>query len=391
MSDFSRLFNMTDSNRQGLGDIARYVNESGNLVTDPAIQATKNGQKTDGSLASTLVPSGMNGGLIDVANSKKYRWTLSQADLTGEVPYVRLIEYKCNESVLTKQMSFYAHMGLFGDNSEILDVYKGVFPKDNPTDFSYWFPYFSPTAYELSTPEWAQLDSIGSSINSIAGGATTAATAMGKIGAAAKMEIASMAGNAIADIYKLGKQATNAIANVFDRPRVFHGHNSRSITISFPLYNTVSEDDYNNNRSLIYLLMSQNLFNKRDYITGVPPVFYDIWIPGQYYCYAASMTNINVENLGNQRMIYNVIVPDAYYVTLTLTEMVMPSKNQFEAVVNGAASKFVNSATVAMDKLFEEAKNNQVSQAREELTKAVDKPNPQPSPSSKQPDPNASK
>lgn len=129
-----------------------------------------------------------------------------------------------------------------------------------------------------------------------------------------------------------------------DRPKIFAGHNERQVTISFPLYNTFSENDWPQNRDLIYILMSQNLYNKRNLITGMPPVFYDIYVPGQYYCYAASMTNVVVKNLGNTRLMENgaFIVPDAYQITLTLTELTMPSKNQFEAVTSGAAEKQVN-------------------------------------------------
>jgi hypothetical protein len=58
------------------------------------------------------------------------------------------------------------------------------------------------------------------------------------------------------------------------------------------------------------------------------------------------MTNIVAKNLGNVRMINGYVVPDAYQVTLTLSEMVMPSKNQLFAASEGEARSFVNSTTV---------------------------------------------
>lgn len=334
--------------------IARFNNESGAaLVSDKNKATYENNEKTDGSLASTLKP-GADGGLIDVVN--KYKWTLSNAELTGEVPYIRLIEYTCNESVISKQTNFYSNIGSSKDTAqEILDVYKGVFSKEHPTDFSYWFPYFSSTGFELRTQQWQALDGAGETLNAISEAASDLLGAIGAKRFQAGLENFTKIGNAAAQVGKTSLQYMNPIVGVFDRPRVFIGHDNRTITISFPLYNTVDENDWKDNRSLIYLLMSQNLFNKRDYITGVPPVFYDVWIPGQYYCYAASMVDIKVDNLGNQRLLYDAIVPDAYYVTLTLQEMVMPSKNQFEAVTNGAAQKFVTSATVKAETDAKEA------------------------------------
>ena len=94
--------------------------------------------------------------------------------------------------------------------------------------------------------------------------------------------------------------------------------------------------------------MNQNTMYKTSFVTGVPPVFYDIFIPGQYYCWASCVTNLNVGNLGNTRLINNYIVPDAYQVEITLTEMVLPSKNQFNARFSGggAAGKVKTSTVV---------------------------------------------
>jgi hypothetical protein len=77
------------------------------------------------------------------------------------------------------------------------------------------------------------------------------------------------------------------------------------------------------------------LFAKINVIVGIPPVYYEIYIPGQHYSYAASMTNLTIHNRGNMRKLTDsggtdCIVPDAYDVNLTFTDMVMPSKNLFQ-------------------------------------------------------------
>ena len=291
------------------------------------------------STARTLVP-GKNP-TIDVV--KKYPWTLSNVSKNDQIPYIQLTEYKCNESSIKRQLSnFFQVVGdqfksaggandAEGDN--VLDAYQELYPKDEPTKFVYLLPYFNKIGFQLSTPNWNKLDSIGEAMASGAKGIAGLARTAGFGGVADTIETiteGAQTAGAVADVALNFQYPTVGVA---DRPRVFGGHGERSITVSFPLYNTLGDNDWKKNRDLIYLLMSQNLFNKRDTITGIPPVFYDVFVPGQYYSFASAMTDITVENLGNMRLLYDeFIIPDAYQITLTLSELTMPSKNQFEAV-----------------------------------------------------------
>lgn len=312
------------------------------------------GTSQEGSLADTIEFFGQDQ-VIDVR--RNYRWSMSSLtpeDL-NEVPYIRLQEFKCTTTSIKKQFDLYSALipESLGDavNNKTLNVvdhsllspYENIWPHDEPSGLSYIFPYFNKVGFELASEPWSALDSIGDSIKNITGG----------IGDLFK------GGKKVADAVQKGidlvQAGTNTALNmkypavgVTDRPKIFMAHNDRNINISITLYNTYSTDDWADNRDLCYTLMSQNLFNKRDLITGVPPVFYSILIPGQYFCWAASMTNIKVEHLGNQRLIYGddtsasgYIIPDAYQIDLTLTELVKPSKNQFEAITNGDGYKQV--------------------------------------------------
>ena len=154
----------------------------GSIATFQAESATgKVKREKEGSLASTLKPLSVQGGAINVV--KGYKWTLSNILNRDDVPYVRLIEYKCTESSIKRQFEFYAKgvvpdttssaLGFLGTSPgerEILNVYEEIFPKDQPTDFSYWFPYFNETGFDLSTPNWEALDSIGGAIGDITSG-----------------------------------------------------------------------------------------------------------------------------------------------------------------------------------------------------------------------------
>ena len=122
-----------------------------------------------------------------------------------------------------------------------------------------------------------------------------------------------------------------------DRPKLWSSHEFRTIEIKFPLFNTVGPSDWIKNRDLCWQLVNQNLFAKRDFITGIPPVYYEILIPGQHYSYAASVTNLTIYNRGNMRTLLDksggpTIVPDVYEVNITLQDLVMPSQNLFQSI-----------------------------------------------------------
>jgi hypothetical protein len=359
----SQLFNVDDRNLLG-----------GRVQFASAVTGATGGEGREGSLAKQLKPKGGDtSGQFNVV--KEFDWTLSNVQNRNDIPYIRLLEFYNTETQIKRQLDFYGKgvipdtaanvLGGAGADAKLptLQPYQEVFAKDKPTDFSYWFPYFNKTSFELSTPEWQELDKLGDSLKGIVDGFGKL-TGLDTSGVTGTMDaIKSVSDTAMAWQY--------AGVGTFDRPRIFAGHNKRTVTIAFPLYNTKQADAWQKNKDLIYLLMSQNLYNKRDYVTGLPPVFYEVYVPGQYFCYAATMTNIVVENLGNTRLINDNIVPDAYQITLTLSELTMPSKNQFEAITSGEANKFVNSTTVLSEIQTEANKIKTTGPAVDFLSKGV--------------------
>jgi hypothetical protein len=91
--------------------------------------------------------------------------------------------------------------------------------------------------------------------------------------------------------------------------------------------------------------------NKRNFYTAIPPVFYEVEIPGVHYCKASYMSNLKIENIGNIRKLklaingtnnIDVNVPDAYLVSVTMTDLLTPSKNLLAATVSSSARAAVN-------------------------------------------------
>ena len=278
---------------------------------------------------------GINYGDINVVQN--YCWTLSKnlnnsADSMNEVPFVDLREYQIDESTITNQLKFYSEaIKTAFAGGDLMAPYEKLFPR-KPTNNSYKFPYFSETNFEINTPVWASLDTLeqgAKSAESLAGvlGGKGFAEAVG----GAIQGTAAVAGAALAFSYpKVG---------IMDRPRLWQSHDFRTISIKFPLFNIVKSDDWKKNRGLCWTLINSNLFYKRDFITGIPPVYYEVSIPGQHYSYASCVTNLTINNRGNMRRLQDskgndAIVPDAYEISMTLTDMVMPSRNLFMQTLN---------------------------------------------------------
>lgn len=319
------------------------------------------------------------GGVINVL--KDYRWTLSKHKDREDVPYIWLKEFNSNESQVQKQLQYYSQLlpSRFGaaagtaSLAEPLDIYREIYPhSDTENCYQYILPYFNKTNLDLSTPNWSPIEPAGAALQSAA--TQFAGWAGGKVFGEAAEKVAggiSSTLDAITTAGTIAAQAQYPVVGALDRPRIFSQHSERTITVSFPLFNTVDPNEWKANQKLVHTLMNQNLMYKTNYVTGVPPVFYDVFIPGQYYCWASCVTNLNVENLGNMRVIDSTIVPDAYQVTVSFTEMVLPSKNQFDARFTGEASfgkvnvSVTGASTEALGEMFKKVSeyfNPEVSQ-----------------------------
>ena len=168
----------------------------------------------------------------------------------------------------------------------------------------------------------------------------------------------------------------------------------KSYTVSFPLMNTMSQEHILRNWQLLFLLTYQNRPNRIDRVQIAPPKIYEAMIPGVWWCRHAFISNMTVDFVGNRRkmtlmlpqrkgeikgfsstpqgmldefdyankfkdvkflnMIQNrdgkeigsryrlpstnlpvtTIIPDAYQVTITMTELVPESQNTMFAAIH---------------------------------------------------------
>jgi hypothetical protein len=290
--------------------------------------------KNPGSSRAQLFAPGANGGGIDVIN--RYAWTLTPSVNRKEIPSIILTEYEVDESTIARQINFYATQitdnGL-SEGEDFLGPYDQLFPKDKPTNFWYMFPYYADVNFEVNTPQWTSLDTLESLKKGAEDLASFIHPALGKATELLTTAGASVVGGYLAANYpKVG---------IMDRPKLWQSHDFRSYTIKFPLYNTQnfgSGEEWIKNRELCELIVNQNLYTKTSFITGKPPVFYEVLIPGQHFSPASCVTNISIFNRGNIRQLskngVECNVPDVYEINITLTDLVIPSKNLFQAISN---------------------------------------------------------
>lgn len=309
--------------------------------------------QTRAGLAPFLKP-GTDGPHVDVIYN--YTWTLSDPKNRTETPFAVLTEYRNTRSQFENAATYYAvgqnqffnPQDYFGDPGQepplrdpYMAGYLGLFDYSKPTGFWYTLPYFSEISTEI-TNSYATLD-ILEQLKSILPGS-----------------VAGIAADLFA-FYSLTELETKyPRVGLMDRPKIWESSNPRQINIRFPLYNTKNEEDIIKNWELCYLLTYQNSFNKRDFITGIPPVFYTVYIPGQYFSIAAYVSDIRIYNRGNiHYMSVNGKfrnIPDVYEIDMTLTDFVMPSQNmqnilRDELPVSSEALQNLPPLTTTLDEL----------------------------------------
>jgi hypothetical protein len=281
-----------------------------------------------GGLADFLYPPGGKGSSkhVDVVND--YTWTLTPkgTDNKGrkETPYIDLTEFRLLTSSLLNSAKYY----ITGTNQQVSRQtstattrgYKGLFDFNNPTGFSYRIPYFSEIGNEVQN-SWTTLDAVEKGLE-----------------AAGVVPGLREGAETIINATRTAYEANFPRVGVMDRPKIWEQSTPRSINLKFPLFNTKQYSDIKKNWELCYLLLYQNSFNKRDFVTAIPPVFYTVYIPGQFFTIAAYVSDLKIYNRGNIRhmTIGNgkaVNIPDVFEIDITLTDMIMQSQNMLSYIV----------------------------------------------------------
>jgi hypothetical protein len=344
------------------------------------------GRRLYDNLADELYPTGESFPVLDVVN--KFPWTLTPttSEARKEAPYIILREFLQLETQLNQSLLPYGNrvdglplpqfggvgpgssedesglslLGIAGNiasllqpiDSNIDSLYKGLFDHINPTYFYYKLPYFTPEYFNINN-NWEGTDVLDKIIAIQTQIGRSVLTPSLKALFGDKGEGAGKFFAKIPETYKkleiFNIKAGNPAVGLMDPPHVWKNTANRTYSFEFPLYNINVTGAANptqliqKNWEFCYLLTYQNMINKRNFYTAIPPVFYEVIIPGIHYCKASYISDLTIENIGNLRRMKlpinnnpnsDVNVPDAYSVKITLTDLLQPSKNLLQSITD---------------------------------------------------------
>jgi len=127
----------------------------------------------------------------------------------------------------------------------------------------------------------------------------------------------------------------------YETPQTFESSNNKSVSISFPLYNTVDIKKTIDNFWFVQLFALQNLKIRTTYLTHIPPKIYTVESEGGggVFMPAAYVSNYSIKSIGATREIdigngSSSLIPEAYKVTITLTSLIPESTNIYRGAAN---------------------------------------------------------
>jgi len=262
---------------------------------------------------------GVGSNPIDVVNNFSWRNIQSNnTEINSEVPSIQLTEYKLTKGKWLQNLSnvweYLKNVSSVGSiyDAPITDSTAGMDPYQQlytgmETGFIYNFPYFVGNAASVTgnikntwkPVELSNIPFFGGYIEK---------------------------GKDVASMFSTGFG--------FEPPSFFGNTSKRSISISFPLYNTVSLKNTKDNFYLCQLLQLQNVKTKTSFLTHIAPSLYlaeGLNFKGLYMP-AAYMSSLDVKSIGTTRSVdigdgKACLIPEAYKIEITLESLMEDSVN----------------------------------------------------------------
>jgi hypothetical protein len=296
-------------------------------------------------------PSGS--GLIDIVNG--FRWKNSGS--TDEVPSLYLTEYELAFGSWAQNLARLLATGARAINDEKLDPYAILYYA-NTTGFTYNFPFLLGNGGKIRSisNQWNAYEGLTGMFPK--NNNNNKSSGIGEFIGGLVAGFASGVGTE--DIYRY-QQTQN-----------------ESITISFPLYNTVTTAEAYQNYRFVSLFSFQNVKTRTSFLTYVPPCIYTV---SSYNCKGgidwpvAIVENLTIETIGTTRALNEfgggrILIPEAYKVNITLRQLIPTSANTLNATLGG---KGVN--VIGGEENFVNLGKNIASGIRDNLTQASNEQN----------------
>lgn len=285
--------------------------------------------------------------IIDVVNQMS--WTLSNKNSRRDAPRMRLVEYQQSTGQLIAACIYFSRVienfnfesftnNSLANKSDPLEVYKLKYFGEK-TGYEYSIPYFNPKNLSRNNafgndenPFSSFIEFAGQTKSSVlAGGGTSTGLTKTLASAGTLFPLLGAAKNAL-------NSAIQGQIN-FEFPKAWASTSPETYSTTFDLINTTNVDDVLNNWKFCHLLSYQNSPSRRNFAIMDPPVIYSMSIPGIVDLPVCYMNDLQITNLGNTRILQlegkNRIVPEAYRITISLTSLLLPSRNIMAATREG--------------------------------------------------------
>lgn len=273
-----------------------------------------------GSSFSRLKPKGS--GIVDVVN--RMRW--KNAGSTSEVPIVWITERELRYGVWTANLLQFLTQFQNLLNGNNIDSYLNLYAAEK-TGFQYNFPLLLSNGDNIRTVrnQWVPANGVAKMLQDKAG-------STGGLGDLAGASLGFVTGAVspgfgYEETYQYGKTDT------------------ASLQVTFPLYNTFDLKSAFDHYSFVQLITFQNLKTRTSMLTYIPPKIYtvDTLALGGVYMAAAYISELKVDSIGTTRRMSDffgfgskeLLIPEAYKVSITFTDLVSQSSNIFSGTMGG--------------------------------------------------------
>jgi len=300
----------------------------------------------DRALAKSYLKAVPNGGKQVINICDDFSW--KNTGDTNEVPKVYAVEKELiYGSYTTSILNLFQQSGNFlnglaGDSKGGADIYPQLYSSE-PTGFNYVFPHLLSTGGNIHNIQnnWsASTSSPQSFINSLADGKKsnnpiTEAALSFAVGAVTP-------GFGFDDVYQ------------------YSSTSNRTLSINFPLYNTLSLESAYDNYCFVNLFTFQNLKTRTSVATYIPPKIYQLHYgntQGGFYSPICVVTNLQVNSIGTTRKLTEfsgdgvpeILIPEAYDVNITFMELIQNSSNIMAGGIGGDKIEVSNLGDISGD------------------------------------------
>lgn len=276
---------------------------------------------------------------------KDYDWTAIPrgASLRSNAPKVLIRSYKVKSNLLLNRLKSYIEVGssIVGAGDGSKKFYEQLYGDATTPEDDFYFPYFENTARNISNG-WGDTFT-----NGVGGGLGQGLDTMTQsyLGTAAQLKgllpSSESLGEAKDILFDKNKSAVEKLTDMgsklsqgsspgsyIETPKFYDYASAKegSLNVKFVLSNTLNSD-FDKNYQFVRKLIEINKPKRNDAISVDPPRIYRVKLYGYRFMPWAYVNNLNIEMVGTKRMVNNVIMPEAYDISIGFEPLTIEVSN----------------------------------------------------------------